>query len=388
MRVILLLAVLLGAPLLLKAQTHTAKIIPAVAIPDSVTRSPGQLSDYLSAHTTTNRDFVKQLFTWITANVRYDVASMYKPGLYKDTADAALKTLVQRQGVCQGYASLYYEVCRKAGIPVYLVSGYTQINGNPGNASHAWVAVNIDNTWYLTDPTWGAGGIMNGQYVPKVNWNYFLVQPAVYIKTHVPFDPLFQLLEHPYRQEELRDNNWTAAAVRPVFHYQDSLAIYNKEDQLTRYQHAADRIERNGITNTFTGMELQHLQQAAAAVRQNAVNGVVNQYNSSGSHYNIAVNRFNEYVAFRNAQFKPAVPDEEIRRMVDSIAAPLQLSKQELTGLESADASLEQNIKALHDSQEGLEKRVEEEQAFVTKYLKTGKLFRKTLFYKIRGFGG
>ncbi|KAA2241642.1 hypothetical protein F0L74_17335 [Chitinophaga agrisoli] len=392
MRVMLLLAVLFGMTLNAQAQAPTAKPAPAFIIPDSVTHTPEQLSDYLAGHTSSARDFVKQLFTWITVHVSYDVAAMYQPGLYKDTADAANKTLATRQGVCQGYASLYYMVCRRAGIPVYLVAGYTQINGKLADAAHAWVAVNIDNTWYMTDPTWGAGALVNGQFVRRANGSFFLVQPGNFVKTHMPFDPLFQLLEHPFRQEEFRDNNWALAASRPVFHYQDSLAIYNKEDQLSRYQHTADRIIRNGITNTFTGTQLQYLQNAVAAMQQNktidARNGVVHRYNSSGDHYNMAVNQFNEYVNYRNNQFRPSRPDAEIRGMIDSIASSLQLSKQELSGLEGPDAELGKNIQALRDSQTGLEKRVEEEQAFVTKYLKTGKLFRKTLFYKIRGFGG
>jgi hypothetical protein len=41
----------------------------------------------------------------------------------------------------------------------------------------------------------------------------------------------------------------------------------------------------------------------------------------------------------------------------------------------------------LEESVSVLEKRVAEEQAFVDKYVKTGKLFRKSLFYKTTWMG-
>jgi len=365
---------------------------PAMAIPDENLRTPADLSRYLSAHTSGKREFVRQLYSWMTQNIGYDIVNMYNPDYYKDTLDAAQKTLTNRVGVCQGYANLYYLVCKEAGIPVHLIGGYTKTNGRIDNASHAWVAVKPDSVWLMSDPTWGAGVVNNNKFVRKPVDTYFLVAPAVFIKTHMPFDPLWQLLEHPYRNEEFRDNNWTVAAARPVFNYNDSLSVYdNAKDDLLKYQMVINRIESYGITNQMISHELMYYKNLVRFIAENrkvnAQNRMIDDFNRSSNQYNRAVNLFNEYIQFKNNQFKPGKPDEEIREMMNAIVKKLGDSRKGLSALDRNEVVIRNNVKELEESVSVLEKRVNEEQAFVDKYIKTGKLFRKSLFYKTTWMG-
>jgi hypothetical protein len=376
-----------------KERVSTERPVPAApAVPEEDLRTPATFSRYLTAHTTSKKDFVRQLYSWLVWNVSYDVANMYNPNYYKDTLDAAQKTLTTRAGVCQGYANLYYIVCKEAGIPVQLIGGYTSSYGKIDNASHAWVAVQLDSTWYLSDPTWGAGVVNNNKFARKPVDTYFLVSPSVFIKRHMPFDPLWQLLDHPYRHEEFRDNNWTAAASRPVFNYRDSVAAYNTmKDDLLKYQLVINRMETNGITNQMISHELVYYKNLVNYIAESrnvaAQNRAIDAFNGSSNQYNRAVNLFNEYIQFKNNQFKPAKPDQEIMDMVEAIEKKLQASKKGLAALDKSGAALRNNVRELEESIAALEKRVAEEQLFVDKYAKTGKLFRKSLFYKTTWMG-
>ncbi|MBW8684213.1 transglutaminase domain-containing protein [Chitinophaga rhizophila] len=376
-----------------KERVSSERPVPAaMTIPADDCRTPVTLSHYLSAHTTSQREFVRQLYSWIVWIISYDVTNMYKPDYYKDTLDAANKTLATKAGVCQGYANLYYLTCKEAGIPVQLIGGYTKTQGRIDNASHAWVAVRLDTTWYMTDPTWGAGVVNNNKFLRKPVESYYLVSPAAFIRTHMPFDPLWQLLDHPVRNEEFRDNNWAAAAGRGVYNYKDSVAAYNNMgDDLLKYRLVVSRIEGAGITNQMISHELMYFKNLVRFIEDNrkvaAQNRQIDDFNTSSSKYNRAVNLFNDFVQYKNNQFRPAKSDQEIKDMVAAISKKLAESRNGLAGLDRNEPALKRNIAELEESLAGLEKRVVEEQAFVEKYVKTGKLFRKSLFYKTTWMG-
>lgn len=367
-------------------------VTAAPVIPEAELSTPVTLSHYLSAHTKSPREFVRQLYSWMVWNIGYDVVNMYSPDYYKDTLDAAQKTLRNRIGVCQGYANLYYLVCKEAGIPVQLIGGYTKTYGKIDNASHAWVAVQVDSTWYMTDPTWGAGVVNNNKFVRKPVDSYFLVAPSVFVATHMPFDPLWQLLEHPYRHEEFLDKYLKPVTGRALFNYKDSLAVYNTmKDDLLKYQLVVNRIEGAGITNQMISHELMYYKNLIRYIAENrqiaAANKAIDEFNRSSSQYNRAVNLFNEYVQFKNNQFKPSKPDSEIKQMIDAVGRKLAESRKGLAGLNRSEETIRGSIGELEESLSTLEKRLSEEQAFVDKYIRTGKMFRKSLFYKTTWMG-
>lgn len=376
-----------------KERVSTERMVPAaLVIPDTELATPATLSHYLSAHTTSRKEFVRQLYSWLVWNIGYDVTNMYNPDYYKDTLDAALKTLKNKVGVCQGYANLYYLVCKEAGIPVYLIGGYTKSYNKIDNASHAWIAVQVDSTWYLTDPTWGAGVLNNNKFVRKPVDSYFLVPASTFVQTHMPFDPLWQLLEHPYRHDEFQEKYLKPVTGRAVFNYKDSLVAYDRmKDDLLKYQLVINRIAANGITNQMISHELMYYKNLVRYIAENrkvaAANRAIDDFNRSSNQYNRAVNLFNEYVQFKNNQFRPSKPDGEIKEMVNAIGRKLADSRKGLAGLDRSEGAIRGNLTELEESLGSLEKKVTEEQAFVDKYIRTGKMFRKSLFYKTTWMG-
>lgn len=58
----------------------------------------------------------------------------------------AYDMLKSGKGVCYSFASLFYKLCKKAGIPCVIVNGVT-------DSYHAWNYVKIKGTWKLVDVT-------------------------------------------------------------------------------------------------------------------------------------------------------------------------------------------------------------------------------------------
>ena len=96
---------------------------------------------------------IKTIYDFITSHVSYDYTSTDN---LKYTAYAAM---INKTSVCQGYALLFYRMCKEEGIGVRFVSG----TGNSG--AHGWNIVEIGSKYYFADATWDAG---------KTTYSYFL----------------------------------------------------------------------------------------------------------------------------------------------------------------------------------------------------------------------
>lgn len=65
---------------------------------------------------------------------------------YMEDATNAYGALVEREALCQGYASAFQLLSHMAGLHVKTVSGYLN-----GNIPHAWNVIELDGSWYQVD---------------------------------------------------------------------------------------------------------------------------------------------------------------------------------------------------------------------------------------------
>ena len=91
------------------------------------------------------------IYDYITAHVRYDHTGLSKihdgiGGNEDYSIFTAYGALVGGKAVCQGYAMLYYALCRSADLPVRTIT----------STSHAWNIVYLKGIWYDVDATWDA----------------------------------------------------------------------------------------------------------------------------------------------------------------------------------------------------------------------------------------
>lgn len=372
----------------------------AVKWPDSATTSADRLGDYVAANFPTPPERIRAIFVWIANNIQYDLANMYALNFYEDQAEKIAKPLRTRMGICENYAALFVAVCRRAGIKAVEIQGYTKQRGFVDYIPHAWCAVLLDGNWWLFDPTWGSGYVDQGKFVRKLNETFFKASPETFIRSHMPFDYLWEFLYYPVTSQDFYEGKTVPDKSKPYFNFPDSIHAY---EQLGRQQQEAAevvRIERNGTRNSMIFDRLQHLKVDLENYRRQAENdklraendrqnAVIYSYDSILGNYNNAVRQFNIFINYYNAQFKPERPDAEIQQMLDSTDHELTAARMgaDAIVLTPADNRVERPLNQLKAAMTDLATHIKEQQDWLTKYFTKGKLGRKMAFRKYTWFG-
>ena len=167
----------------------------------SVTSSIDDLAAYLARPAASDTEKARSLFRWITANIAYDVQGYFNPrGPSHQSPSEALRA---KKGVCAAYSSLFHALADRVGLHVATISGhgkgYSYVVGEPTDGSnHDWNAVCLDGEWKLIDCTWGAGHVdERRRFRRSFDEFYFLTPPRLFIFSHFPEEPRWQLLPQP-----------------------------------------------------------------------------------------------------------------------------------------------------------------------------------------------
>ncbi|MFA9558102.1 transglutaminase domain-containing protein [Evansella sp. AB-rgal1] len=121
------------------------------------------------------REKALAIYEFVSKHVSYDVQKWDE--LIFDISDSALLTLESGKGVCQDYAYLAIALFRAIGMEANYIEGYA-------GGRHAWVEVKVDGEWLVMDPTWGAGYVDKGEFVPDYREDYFDPEAAFFEETH------------------------------------------------------------------------------------------------------------------------------------------------------------------------------------------------------------
>lgn len=155
------------------------------------------------------KEKVRAAFYWIATHVKYDRKEsgvLNRPISFRTEAEyeqkkaearkrLAKRVLERKVAVCQGYSSLFKEICDGLSIQNEYVRGcakneYKDI-GRPFDSNHAWNLVHFEDESFLIDTTWGASVASDN----KVDWYYFFPDPATLIRSHYPDNLNHSLLE-------------------------------------------------------------------------------------------------------------------------------------------------------------------------------------------------
>jgi hypothetical protein len=321
---------------------------------------------------------------WLATNIRYDVANMFAINFYEKPEEKIAKALSTRQGICADYAALFQEVCTKVGIKSFVVEGYTKQNGFADYIPHAWAAASVAGEWLLFDPTWGSGYISNGKFVKKLNESYYAAKPSVLIKSHMPFDYLWQFLNYPVSNQEFYEGKVAQNKTKPFFSYTDSIQGYEQLKHTQQLNATASRIERNGIKNSMIFDRLHHIKLQLENEQQS---NTVELYNGATMDYNDAIRYYNDFIEYRNKQFSPIKRDAEIQAMLDEAVNKIASAKGKVKGIEHPDASTAGLILQFNKSVDDIETHLQEMQEWLKKYFSKGKMGRRSMFYKVTWMG-
>jgi hypothetical protein len=356
----------------------------ALQLPDSLTKTTDLIASYITSNFATDKDKSRAIFIWVASNIQYDIDNMFAINFYEKKEDKISKPLKTRKGICENYATLFTDICLKSGLKSFVVEGYTKQNGFTDYIPHAWSAALIDSSWFLFDPTWGSGYVNGGKFFKKINNEYYKASPTSLIKSHIPFDYLWQFLNYPVTNQEFYEGKTQQNKTKPFFNFKDTILVFEKQSHIDQLISSAYRVEKNGVKNSLVFDRLQHLKLEIENDRQTKT---VNLYNSAVGESNDGINGLNDFINYRNKQFIPKKADPEIQSMIDVAERKLKAAKSTLGQISNPDANTTNMIRQLTKSIDDASIQMKEQQDWLKLYLSKSKSGRKTMFYKVTWFG-
>ena len=370
MRIWLFILLFFGCISLATSQNITRNNVEHIIlhIPQNLTNSTAGIAGYINENFILQSDKVLAAYTWITNNIRYDTDSANNINLGVNPLAKIYAALRRKKGVCENYAAIFNDIVLQCGMKSFVVDGYTKQNGSIDKTGHAWCAVLIDNDWFLCDPTWDVGG----------NTKYYLQPPAEMIASHIPYDPMWQLLNFPVSHQNFYEGNLYQNKNVVFFNYTDSINAFIKMDSLQKFTSTAAHIEQNGLYNKLVRQRLDYNKMQIEIIRQDKD---VNLYDSAVAGLNSSLNIYNTFIQYRNKQFVPLIPDKNLSKMLAGIEVTLLKAFEQLEEINRTEATFTFSTEAVRNKINTLLTQVKEQEQFINHYINTPAANRQSLFY-------
>lgn len=261
-------------------------------------------------------DTVKSVFDWVTENIRYDTKAITKPKSFakkraKDIKDRINKVLITKKGVCQHYSELTDTLLKTLGFNSYVVTGYVRspTTGKLSNMGHAWNAVEVDEKWILLDSTWGAGVVSdNKRFRKKYNPYYYNPSPSKMIKSHMPYDPIWQLLEKPIDYRTFDKNKVQTQKLSEGKDF-SSIQDYLNKNKIDQLKDASTRSTQLGTSNKLVKNHF-HIGE---------VNRSSYQVKDVNKLYDKVVGEYNTYVKAKNNNAAQSYTKNHIEKWLEEV---------------------------------------------------------------------
>lgn len=367
----LLLAVAILAGIGVKAQSFENADKVASKIPNSATKSVETLANYISDKLSTPEEQLRAAYVWISKNIGYEKGGVADFISDYDADSAANVVIKKKKAVCSGYAELFSKTCRKLGFEAFTVTGYTMLNGEVDDAGHAWNAVKTaEGKWYLFDPMWGAGMLSKGKFNKMATTTYCLVEPALFLKTHMPFDPVWQLVSHPIKAEAFLKSE-EPATKGVICSYNDTI---KREDPLLRSEQLTAlcrRLKWAGDVNKCTSAMIENVNQQLPLLKKREKNALeyrnVTQFNGVADKVNKAIEFHTKFTSLKKNFRSKGVTAFQMKAMMDSCSANIAAARQLLVNLNFEKEDQQKQKLGLEKTVNDLQKQVEVQNAFLKK---------------------
>ncbi len=340
---------------------------------ENILNSLKSISTFIDSSFTTEEDKCRAIFYWITKHISYAPELMFTYKTTNKRTQLVKDIFENKSGVCIGYATLFDTLCKLTHLRSFIIEGSTKQSFLPSVIGHAWNGVKINNEWKLIDATWGSGYLEHDKFVRKLNNNYYLPDPQKLIKSHLPIDPMWQMLKYPITLHQFYTS--TEPIIKTEWQYPDSIDKFLNLAEIEKVSVVALRLDEFGTSSEITSNYYNYL-------RSKENEYYFKKLNEAGSYYNLATEEYNMYINFKNKQFTPQKPDSAIAQMMPTVKEWLNRSNQSIALLPKefteTNASYIQNLKKQLVE---MNEKAETESKFVGKYLATKKNKRRDLFY-------
>lgn len=347
----------------------------AESVPSNLTNVK-DITRYLTKNLNSPTDKVRAIYYWMAHAIRYDISKMNSNLTYTDPQQLVDEVLRTRKGVCANYSALFNACCQSAEIQSYIIEGYTRQYDKISMLAHSWNAVNINGRFYCIDVTWAAGFVSGNIYTHRFRDNFFMIEPDEFIKTHMPFDPIWQFSNNPITHREFESGDFSKLTSTSTFHFYDSITVQNGLNLTEKLMRENQRILKYGLTNSMIRTK----------VLQNKQEITTEKYNTAVNIFNAGVNKYNDYIRYKNKQFNNlSLKDDEILELLSSSRQLFESADQILSTLNQDKGDLKNPIQSMEKSIKRMIKDMNEEDVFMNKYVNTQKSNRLFLFYSRKG---
>lgn len=317
-------------------------------------------------------DTIKAVFTYVASNIIYDTKFKDSTPLYHSYNEVLHEVLQNKKGVCMHYAALFHAICTRLGFQSYIISGYTKFINRPvGKLPHAWNAVKINGNWFLFDPTWASGYIIENTFLPYYDEIWYKQTPEEFIYSHIPFDPIWQFRDQVSTHEEIAKDDYQGSDL--ILNNHDALLQeYEEANELKKLQLSLSRIKKAGIANELIRNKIQFIEEQIAVHNYNQQ---VYTLSDGIELLKVARAEFHLYLSAKQRLFKQW-SDNEITSSLQSLAEKAREAEKHLISTKIYDNRLQQHVNKNMDNTRKMLLDIEEEKHFVQKYLKTWKPIR------------
>lgn len=290
----LILSLVLTTHLLVGQETNVDKIISTIDL---------------------KQDTIRAVYDWITENIAYDVTKFNKIKRGKDPVGKKLdskeayydfmleEVIKKKKGVCQDYSILFDRIVKRLGYKTEIITGFTK--GQKGDikrkTGHTWNTVYLDGEWKLYDVTWGAGQVKNGnKFIRKPTDRWYEVAPEVLLEDHLPFDPMWQLLDKPISLEEFARAKTVGTKVEAY----DFMAMINEYLVADNIKNAEDALIRSKLTGNGGAAIVRWRKSLEKELANNESSNQYDDLTSLTARNTVVYDRFNQYSKARRNNFK------------------------------------------------------------------------------------
>jgi hypothetical protein len=364
MKLVLVLIILFFVTQVVVAQDHFAAERIYVNIPKSQTNSSAGIAAYINSHFDSDDKKVAAIYSWITENIRYDADTIHYVILDEDNEERVSWALQRKKGVCENFAAIFTDVATQCGINSFVVEGFTKQGGTVDHTPHVWCVAYVNQKWELFDPTWDAGRVGATNFDP--HHNFFNPSPQEFINTHLPFDPVFQLLNYPVNYKDFVHGNTSQDKQEAFVNFNDSLQAMNNMDRLSRYAVEKARIENAGWPNDKIDMKLRRIKFQMEILNQDTD---IDLYNGAIADINKAVSLLNTFLTYRNNNFQPEKTPEEIQFIFHDVQQLIANGDDKIKRLKASKATLQLETADLQSKLENLKNNLDQQKVFYKNYV-------------------
>jgi hypothetical protein len=341
----------------------------ALLIPAAATHSVSAIAAYVQSNFTTEVEQLRAIYKWVTANLEYDKDSMRYRHWDESPEAISNEMLRKRSGVCGDFSTLFAAIAMHCAVKAVVVTGYTRQSGVVKWAGHSWCAVYVNGQWLLCDPTWDAGFASTS--------NYFLIPPEQFIETHMPVDPLWQLLPYPLTHKAFRTGSSKFRKEGLPINVPDSVKNYLALDTMQQLEAASARIKWAGIDNEDLRIWYAYNEMKVVIVQQEAD---MELYNLAVADLNRARKYFNDFVLYRNSRFVPEKPAAVVHAIFDTIATRIAHAYTTIALIGKKTENYQYDTGELKSSLEALQAKAGIQKDFFKRYLSGSTAERAKLF--------